>query len=83
MQLRALELRLLRFLLQHPDRAFTREELLTRIWGIEHRSDSRVVDVTIQRARKALLPHGCGEYLQAVRGIGYRLSEPAPSGPEN
>jgi two-component system phosphate regulon response regulator PhoB len=81
-QLRALELRLLRFLLQHPDRAFTREQLLIRIWGIEHRSDSRVVDVTIQRTRKALLPHGCDEYLQAVRGVGYRLSQPTSSGPK-
>jgi two-component system phosphate regulon response regulator PhoB len=75
-QLRALELRLLRFLLKHPDRVFTREQLLIRIWGVDHSSDSRVVDATIQRARKTLLQHGCGEYLQAVRGVGYRLSLP-------
>ena len=82
-QLRALEFRLLRFLLQHPHRAFSREQLLDRIWGPDHRSDTRAVDATVQRARKALLPHGCGEYLQAVRGVGYRLSIPPGRRPDS
>ena len=75
-QLRGQEFRLLRFLLQFPDRAFTREQLLTRIWGDGVYLSRRVVDVTVQRARKALAPHACSAYLQSVRGIGYRLSKP-------
>jgi two-component system phosphate regulon response regulator PhoB len=74
-RLRAVEFRLLQFLLQNVDRVFTRDQLLTHVWG-SRRSDARAVDVTVQRTRKALLRHGCSEYLQTVRGFGYRLSEP-------
>ena len=77
--LRTQEFRLIRFLIQYPDRAFTRDQLISRIWGEDTYLSRRVVDVTIQRARKALAEHGCDTYLQAVRGIGYRLSKPPVS----
>ncbi len=72
-ELRAQEFRLLRFLIQFPDRAFTRDQLVSRIWTDDTYLSRRVVDVTVQRARKALAQHGCDAYLQSVRGIGYRL----------
>ncbi len=75
-ELRAQEFRLLRFLIQFPDRAFTRDQLVSRIWTDDTYLSRRVVDVTVQRARKALAQHGCDAYLQSVRGIGYRLSKP-------
>jgi two-component system phosphate regulon response regulator PhoB len=76
--LRSLELRLLGFLMRHPERAFTREALLKRVWGLESRASLRAVNVTVQRIRQTLAPHGCRQYLQSVRGVGYVLSARAP-----
>lgn len=75
--LRSKELRLLAFLMRHPERAFTRETLLRRVWGFDCRVGQRAVNVTVQRIRQALAPHGCAAYLQCVRGVGYVLSERA------
>jgi two-component system, OmpR family, phosphate regulon response regulator PhoB len=72
--LRTMELRLLHFLMRHPERPFTRETLLQRVWGRDSRASLRAVNVTVQRVRQALAPHGCDGYLQSVRGIGYVLS---------
>ena len=79
--LRPLEFRLIHFLMQHTERVFTRRQLLGHIWGNSTHTDDRAVDVTVQRARKALTPFGCADYLQTVRGIGYRLSAPTFSAP--
>jgi two-component system, OmpR family, phosphate regulon response regulator PhoB len=72
--LRGMEFRLLEFLMRHPERAFSREALLRRVWGHDCRADQRAVDVTVQRMRRALSPHRCEGYVQTVRGVGYRLS---------
>jgi two-component system phosphate regulon response regulator PhoB len=72
--LRAMELRLLNFLMRHPERPFTREALLQRVWGMDAHVGLRAVNVTVQRVRQALAPHGCDGYLRSVRGIGYVLS---------
>jgi two-component system phosphate regulon response regulator PhoB len=72
--LRPIEFRLLAFLVRNPERVFTREQLLTRVWGRDCEADERAVDVTVQRTRKALACHGGGHYLQTVRAFGYRLS---------
>jgi two-component system phosphate regulon response regulator PhoB len=72
--LRAMEFRLLEFLMRHPERAFQRERLLQLVWGHDSRAEMRAVDVTVQRIRRALLPHACDAYLQTIRAVGYRLS---------
>jgi two-component system, OmpR family, phosphate regulon response regulator PhoB len=72
--LRAKEFALLECLMRHPERAFNREQLLSRVWARNGGAEARAVDVTIQRIRKALVPHGCDRYLQTVRGFGYRIS---------
>lgn len=72
--LRAMEFRLLRFLMRHPERAFRRETLLIGVWGRDSGAEPRAVDVTVQRIRRALEPHGYDGYLQTIRGVGYRLS---------
>jgi two-component system, OmpR family, phosphate regulon response regulator PhoB len=73
--LRPMEYRLIEFLMHHPERVFTREQMLSSgIWPSDSRADRRAVDVTVQRARKALSRHACGDYLQTVRAVGYRLS---------
>lgn len=67
------EFDLLAMLLQHPERVYTREELLDLVWGMDYIGGTRTVDIHIQRLRKKL-----GEpwqaVLQTVYGIGYRAS---------
>jgi len=72
--LRNMEFQLLLFLMRRPGRAYSRETLLQQVWGRNCNAGLRAVDVTIQRIRCALAPHGCGKYLQTIRGVGYRLS---------
>jgi len=72
--LRHMEFMLLEFLMRRPDRAYSREVLLRQVWGADSPAGLRAVDMTVQRVRRALAQCGCGEYLQTVRGVGYRLS---------
>jgi two-component system phosphate regulon response regulator PhoB len=72
--LRNMEFRLLQFLMRTPERAYSRDALLQRVWGTNCDTGARAVDVTIQRIRRALAAAGCGKYLQTIRGVGYRLS---------
>jgi two-component system phosphate regulon response regulator PhoB len=69
------EYRLLHFFLSHPDRVYSREQVLDRVWGRAVYVEERTVDVHIRRLRKALEPHGCDGMIQTVRGSGYRFSE--------
>jgi DNA-binding response OmpR family regulator len=70
-----LEFELLRFLLQNPERVFSREELLQRVWGIHHSSSPRTVDNFVGQLRGKLevLPHRPAHFL-TVRGNGYRFN---------
>jgi two-component system phosphate regulon response regulator PhoB len=77
-QLRPMEFRLLSYLMRYPERLFTRDQLLARVWPFDSQADTRAVDVTVQRTRRALSQHGCGGYLQTVRAFGYRLSGCVP-----
>jgi len=67
-----LEHRLLRFLLTHPRRVFTREALLERVWGYQYYGATRTVDVHVRRLR-AKLGDDYGAAIQTVRHVGYRL----------
>jgi DNA-binding response OmpR family regulator len=67
-----MEHRLLRFLVIHPRRVFTREALLDRVWGYDHYGATRTVDVQVRRLR-AKLGDDYGAAIQTVRGVGYRL----------
>ncbi len=68
------EYKLLVFLMKHPDRVYSRNQLLDHIWGQNSFIDERTVDVHILRLRKALRPHTADKFLQTVRGSGYRFS---------
>jgi len=68
------EFRLLKFFMLHPDRVYTREQLLDNAWGRNVYVEERTVDVHILRLRKTLAPHGFEQYIQTVRGAGYRFS---------
>lgn len=71
------EYRLLLFLISRPERVFTREQVLDRVWGQGVYVEERTVDVHIRRLRKALEPYRCEGMVQTVRGSGYRFSASA------
>ena len=68
------EYRLLQFFMEHPERVYSRSQLLDRVWGGNVYVEERTVDVHIRRLRKALEPYGRESLVQTVRGAGYRFS---------
>ena len=68
------EFRLLEFLMTHPDRVYSRAHLLDRVWGANVYVEERTVDVHVRRLRKALSETIADQYIQTVRGAGYRFS---------
>ena len=69
------EFKLLGFFMSHPDRVFSREQLLDRVWGRNVYIEERTVDVHIRRLRKSLAPFGYDALIQTVHGTGYRFSQ--------
>lgn len=67
------EYRLLEFFMRHPDRVYSRPQLLDRVWGGNVYVEERTVDVHIRRLRKALGPYGYDRLIRTVRGSGYRF----------
>jgi two-component system phosphate regulon response regulator PhoB len=67
------EFRLLRFLLEHPGRVFSREQLLDGVWGHDAYIEPRTVDVHIRRLRKAMNLPGAPDLIRTVRSAGYAL----------
>jgi len=68
------EYRMLAFFMTHPERVYTREQLLDRVWGGNVYVEERTIDVHIRRLRKALEEYGYDRLIQTVRGSGYRFS---------
>jgi len=69
-----LEFRLLEFFMLHPNRVYSRAQLLDRVWGGNVYIDDRTVDVHIRRLRKVLSIDDQEQMIQTVRGAGYRFS---------
>lgn len=68
------EFRLLRFFMSHPERVYSRAQMLDRVWGQNVYVEERTVDVHVRRLRKALAPFALEQMIQTVRGSGYRFS---------
>ncbi len=68
------EFKLLHFFMTHPERVYSREQLLNHVWGTNVYVEDRTVDVHIRRLRKALEHSGHDRMVQTVRGTGYRFS---------
>ena len=68
------EYKLLQFFLTHQDRVYTRDQILDNVWGRNVYLDERTVDVHIRRLRRAISIAGHENYVQTVRGAGYRFS---------
>jgi DNA-binding response OmpR family regulator len=67
-----MEYELLRFFVTHPGKVFTREQLLSRVWGYEYYGGARTVDVHVRRLRAKLGEEHAG-LIQTVRSVGYRF----------
>jgi len=65
------EFELLRLFLTYPGTAFTRDQLMETVWGMDYCGETRTVDMHIRTLRQKLGP--CGEMIQTVRNVGYRL----------
>lgn len=72
-QLTLKEYKLLHTLMENPGRVYTRDQLLEMVWGADYIGETRTVDVHIGTLRMKL--GGCGDYIETVRGVGYRLEE--------
>ena len=73
LQLGPTEFRLLEFLLRHPRRVFSREELLDGVWGRDIHVEPRTIDVHVRRLRKAVNGPGEVDLVRTVRASGYAL----------
>ncbi|KGQ67702.1 phosphate regulon transcriptional regulator PhoB [Gallibacterium anatis] len=73
-ELSATEYKLLLFLMTHPEKVYSREQLLNHIWGDDIYVEDRTVDSYIRRLRRSLEPFQADRYVQTVRGLGYRFS---------
>ena len=68
------EFRLLHFFMTHPERVYSRSQLLDQVWGDHVFLEERTVDVHIRRLRNALSPSGHDALVETVRGSGYRFT---------
>jgi DNA-binding response OmpR family regulator len=69
-----MEHELLKFFATHPGKVFTRETLLSRVWGYEYYGGARTVDVHVRRLRAKLGDDHAG-WIQTVRSVGYRFGQ--------
>ncbi len=66
------EFELLHLMIKHPDRVFTRDILMDKVWGLEYFGESRTVDMHIKTLRRKL--GSSGKMIHTVRNVGYRIS---------
>ena len=69
------EFEILRLLISHPGLVLSRGQIQDQVWGMEYLGETRTVDVHIRTLRQKL--GACGEYIETVRGVGYRFSATA------
>lgn len=74
LELAPMEYQLLLFFMTHPERVYSREQLIDRVWGTSVWVEERTIDVHIRRLRKSLESSGHDRLIQTVRGAGYRFS---------
>jgi two-component system, OmpR family, phosphate regulon response regulator PhoB len=68
-----IEFRMLHFFMAHPERVYSRAQLLDQVWGDQVFVEERTVDVHIRRLRQALVPASREQLIETVRGTGYRF----------
>lgn len=78
-ELTSREFNLLEYLMRSPGRVLTRTQILEHVWGYDFNPSTNVVDVCIQRIRKKIDAIGGADWLESVRGVGYRFRKPESS----
>ena len=81
MELCEIEFRMLHFFMTHPERVYSRAQLLDEVWGRQVFVEERTVDVHIRHLRQALEPVGLDGLLETVRSVGYRFVRKLPTTP--
>lgn len=74
LRLSAVEFRFLALFAKHPGRVYSRAQLIERIWGFSADIDERTVDVHMLRLRKQLSGTEAADFIETVRGLGYRAA---------
>jgi two-component system phosphate regulon response regulator PhoB len=74
-----IEFRMLHFFMTHPERVYSRAQLLDEVWGRQVFVEERTVDVHIRHLRQALEPVGLDGLLETVRSVGYRFVRKLPA----
>ena len=72
--LTAMEFKLLEFFLTHQNKTYSRDRLMSKVWGYNAYIDERTVDVQVRRLRNKLKPYACDHWIKTIRGLGYQLS---------
>lgn len=67
------EFELLRLLMSHPNKVYTRDQLYTRVWGMDFVGETRTVDMHVRTLRQKIGQYG--QLVETVRGVGYRMGE--------
>ncbi|NSW56269.1 MAG: response regulator transcription factor [Armatimonadetes bacterium] len=67
------EFNLLEYLMRSPGRVYARTQILDHVWGYDFDPNTNLVDVYIQRLRKKLSPEGDQQFIETIRGVGYRF----------
>ncbi|MFN6537784.1 MAG: response regulator transcription factor [Nostoc sp. EkiNYC01] len=75
-ELTSREFNLLEYLMRSPGRVFTRTQILEHVWGYDFNPNTNVVDVCIQRIRKKIDPIDQADFIESIRGVGYRFRKP-------
>ncbi|MBX6377164.1 MAG: response regulator transcription factor [Clostridia bacterium] len=76
------EMELLVFLARHEGRAFSRQELLNRVWGVDYDGEASTVDEHVRRLRRKIEGNGGRRFIHTVWGVGYRFAVEAEGGTE-
>lgn len=72
-RLTAREFGLLEYLMRSPGRVLTRTQILEHVWGYDFDVNTNLIDVHVQRLRKKINPDGSDQYIETIRGVGYRF----------
>ena len=74
LRLSAVEFKFLQVFAKHPGRVYSRAQLIDKVWGVCADIDERTVDVHMLRLRKQLAGTAAADFIETVRGVGYRAS---------
>lgn len=75
-ELTSREFNLLEYLMRSPGRVYTRTQILEHVWSYDFDTNTNLIDVYIQRLRKKLDPSGEQQFVETIRGVGYRFRRP-------